>query len=86
MAYTLSKEYVWKEVGDKIVVLHLDSGHYYSLNTTGSFIWKSIMDGQSPQQIAMGLCDAFEIDEKTAKKDTDETIHDLLNRKFITDG
>jgi hypothetical protein len=55
MAYKLSKEYVWKEVGDKIVVLHLDTGHYYSLNTTGSFIWKSIMGGNSPQQIARGL-------------------------------
>lgn len=83
MSLSLSKEYVWKEVGDQVVVLHVDSGHYYSLNHSGSQIWKGLMDGLSPEQIAENLCSIFDVDKSTAKKDTEEMIHYLLAKKAI---
>jgi len=83
MSLSLSKEYVWKEVGDQVVVLHIETGHYYSLNHSGSQIWKGLMEGLSPDQIAVNLCSIFNVDKPTAKKDTEEMIHSLLAKKAI---
>lgn len=83
MSYSLSKEYVWKEVGDQVVVLHIETGRYYSLNHPGSLIWKGLMEGLFPDQIVGQLCSAFDVDKPTAKKDTEEMIRDLLTKEAI---
>ncbi|MCP3874195.1 MAG: PqqD family protein [Desulfobacteraceae bacterium] len=83
MAYALSKEYLWKKVKERVVVLHFDSGKYYSLNTTGSLIWKSLIENISQAEIVNQVCLEFDIDRQTAEKDTEEIINDFLSKKFI---
>ena len=83
MAYKLSKDYLWKEVGGRVVVLHFESGRYYSLNDSGSIIWKSLLDNQAPQEMIKGLCSEFEVDEATAKKDIDKMTQQFLEKKFL---
>ncbi|MCP3875671.1 MAG: PqqD family protein [Desulfobacteraceae bacterium] len=83
MAYELSKEYLWKEVKERVVVLHFDSGKYYSLNTTGSLIWKSLIENISRDEIVNQVCLEFDIDRQTAENDTEEIINDFLSKKFI---
>lgn len=84
MTYSLSKEYVWKEVGDSVVVLHLDSGRYFSLNDSGSFIWKAIMDGLSLGGIVEKLTAEFNVDEASARKDTEAMIEQLATKGAIS--
>jgi len=86
MSYSLSKEYVWKEVGKRVVVLHLDSGRYFSFNPSGSLIWKGLITGLSMEQIIGQLCAAFDVDKPTAKGDTEEMIRDLLAREAIIEA
>ncbi len=83
MAYALSKEYLWKEVKERVVVLHFDSGKYYSLNTTGSLIWKSLIENIPQAEIVNQVCLEFDIDRQTAENDTEEIINDFLSKKFI---
>ncbi len=83
MSYSLSKEYVWKEVGDQVVVLHIETGRYYSLNHPGSLIWKGLIEGLSPDRIIERLCSVFDVDKPTAKKDTEEMIRDFLTKEAI---
>jgi hypothetical protein len=83
MSYSLSKEYVWKEVGDQVVVLHIETGRYYSLNHPGSLIWKGLMEGLSLDRIIERVCFVFDVDKPTAKKDTEEMIRDFLTKEVI---
>ena len=83
MSYSLSNDFVWKEVGDQVVILHLNSGNYNSLNDTASHIWKGLMDGLNPEMITKKLCEVFTIDEATAKKDTEDIIQQFLDKKAI---
>ena len=83
MPYSLSEEYVWKEVGERVVILNLDSGRYYSLNSSGSLIWRGLLEGLSTEQIADQLCAAFRVDEHTAKEDTEKMIRELSKKKAI---
>ncbi len=86
MHYSLSKEYVWKEVGERVVVLHLDTGRYFSLNQSGSLIWRALMDGLSVHGIVDQLIATFQVDEKTAKKDAEEMIQEFLTKGAIANA
>ena len=83
MSYALAEEYLWKEVKNQVVVLHFDSGKYYSLNNTGSMIWKGLMDNLPQNEIVDQVCLAYDVDRDTAKKDTQEMINHFLSKKFI---
>jgi hypothetical protein len=83
MAYTLSKEYLWKEIGDRVVVLHFESGRYFSLNDSGSLIWKGLLENQTSDQIVAKLCAAFEVGEEAAREDISAMTRDFLQKEFL---
>jgi len=84
MAYALSKNYLWKEVGDQVVILHFESGRYFSLNATGSLIWRAVLEDVALDQIAEQLCAEFDVDPETAAQDVEQTVHSFIDRSFIT--
>lgn len=83
MSYRLAEEFMWKEIKGRVVVLHLDSGKYYSLNPTGSMIWKGVLDDQPIEQIVDELCAAYDVDSETARQDAQEMIRSFEARKLI---
>ncbi|MFC1888924.1 PqqD family protein [Thermodesulfobacteriota bacterium] len=83
MVCKLAKEYVWKEVGGQVVILHLDSGSYFSLNPTGSLVWKGVMEPVSLDRIVQRLCSSFQVDEETSRKDAEEIIQKFLDKEMI---
>jgi hypothetical protein len=83
MAYALSEQYLWKEIGDQVVILHYDSGRYFSLNASGSVIWKAALENLPPEQIADRLCNEFDVDPETARQDIEETVRSFIDREFL---
>lgn len=83
MAYTMSKQYLWKEIGDQVVILHYDTGRYFSLNASGSVIWKAALENLSQEQIVQRLCDEFDVDRETAQQDIEETVRSFIDREFL---
>jgi len=45
--------------GHETVLLHLETTRYYSLNATGTRIWKGLRQGLSLQEISEGLQQEF---------------------------
>ena len=83
MAYTLSKQYLWKEIGDQVVILHFESGRYFSLNASGSLIWKAALDNLPVDQIIEQLRTEFDVDQETARQDTELMVRSFVEREFL---
>lgn len=83
MAYCLAEDYLWKELKGRVVVLNLESGKYYSLNSTGSLIWKSLLDGFSFEEIVDIICSTYTIDTENARQDAESMINDFLTKKLL---
>lgn len=83
MTFQLSKDYLWKEIGEQVVVLHFETGRYYSLNPSGSLIWKGVLANQSPEKIVADLCDEYDVDEKIAMADVQEMTRVFIDKKFL---
>ncbi len=61
------------------VLLHLDSKFYYTLNQTGLFLWKVVSDGHvtTVEALAEAVARRFEVDDATAKQDTEAFLAGL---------
>ena len=83
MAYTLKNEFVWKEIGQQVVILQFESGAYWTLNETASVIWKSLLNGMSVDQIADTVASTFDIDAESARNDVLELVKNCEERKIL---
>ena len=73
------------EDGSGGVLLHLESKFYYSLNPTGSFIWKQLEEKEemTEENLLEAVVDNFEVDAEEAKKDLEEFIEDLTREGLV---
>lgn len=68
----------WNIVDDEVVLLNLDSGHYYSLNNSGRHIWE-LLDGKNKiSDIIQAICTDFEVEPNEATKDVNILVDELL--------
>lgn len=58
-----SAEIVWQCFEDELVVINLKSGKYYSINSTGSAIWRLMEAGWSPAATVSRLLDGASSEE-----------------------
>lgn len=81
---TVNPEVVVTELNnDEAVLLHLDTKLYYSLNTTGLWIWKRIGEGQTLGDISHRLQDEFEVTPEKAHESVLSLATQLRKEKLI---
>ena len=83
MHYSITHDYIWKEVGENIVVLNLDSGRYFSLNGTGSLIWTALMEKVGLDEIADRICATFKVERDRARRDVAPMIDEFVSKGMI---
>ena len=74
---TLSKlksKFVAREVGNELIIVPLTGNvaqmsELFTLNETAKFLWESISENASDEDIEKLLTDEFEVDAETARKD-----------------
>ncbi len=72
-----------REVGDEVVLLDLANGTYFGLEGVGRYIWNSIVDGHSIDQIVDRIVTEFDVDEDQAQTDLLAFAEDLLARGLL---
>ncbi len=80
------KAVVWKKVESEVVILNLNTGHYYTLNEAGLVLWTGILDKLSIEMIAQKLVEAFEVEYKTALKDIRACIEQLIQEGIVAES
>jgi hypothetical protein len=67
----------------EVVLLHLDSQTYYSLNLTGASIWESLTQGLTVREISQRLQAAFEVTPERAEQSVRTLVEDLLQQRLV---
>jgi len=84
MAYTLTNEFVWKEIGQQVVVVQSETGAYFTLDEPASFAWKSILEGRSVDEVANQLAKVFDVGTDSAREDVKELLRSWVGKKMLT--
>jgi hypothetical protein len=67
----------------EVVLLHLESKMYYSLNPTGERIWRGLKEAASLREISRRLQDEFDVDEQEAERSVLELVNELCEQKLV---
>jgi len=73
----------WRPLEGDCILLHLDTGFYYTLNPSGRFLWESLDGEKSLSRIHEGLLEEYEIDGESAKEDLLDLAKDLLKEDLV---
>jgi hypothetical protein len=69
--------------GEETVLLNLQNKLYYSLNPTGTRIWRGIKRGLALQQISRGLQQEFDIEPDRADRSVLSLAGDLCEQQLV---
>ena len=77
----------WRVLEGDCILLHLDSGVYYTLNSVGRFLWESLDGKRSLSDIHEAMLDRYEADAERVKSDLLEILEDLVREDLVkSDG
>lgn len=70
----IKEGYLLRDVAGNSVVVPvgkatMDFNGMFTLNGTGSFLWKNLIEDTTAEKLALLLQDTYHIDESTAKRD-----------------
>jgi hypothetical protein len=66
----------------EVVLLHLESKMYFSLNPTGARIWRGLKDGLSLRDISRRLQEEFDVDADEADRSVIDLVKELYEQKL----
>lgn len=79
----VKQDVVARAVGDEMVLLDLESGIYYTLNSVGATIWRSFEDALSVAQVIDRIVAEYDVDRSTATHDVGQLISDLVQMSLL---
>jgi hypothetical protein len=71
------------KLGGEAVVMGIDNGVYYGLNTVGAKIWQMLEKPRTVRQIVSAMVDEFEVDEARLTDDVVRFLHGLASQGLI---
>ncbi|MGQ9897112.1 MAG: PqqD family protein [Acidobacteriota bacterium] len=74
---------VFTEVEDALVLLHLDTKRYFTLNSTGAAIWKYLVEGKSEADIVAALAEEYNADDSHLMNSTRRLLAQLKEAVLI---
>lgn len=81
--YTIPDTVLAAHLEGEAVLLDMESKHYFRLNGTGAFIWKSLERGSTRAEIVAELTEAFVVEAEVAAAEFDRLLAELAESGLI---
>ena len=72
-----------REFDGEIVILDFSGGRYFSLDEIGTRIWKGLVDGATPREIATAIASEFAVDPERALADVTSLVDELIAKGLV---
>jgi hypothetical protein len=83
LRYIQNAEIIQSKIGEEVVMLDMESGFYFGLNSVASVIWAMMKDGITFEDLCNQLMEQFDVEKSLCETDTQELIDQLLEKKII---
>ena len=81
--YVRNGDQVTAKVDDEVVMMSMQQGEYYGLDSIGSRIWELFAKPNSVENIIETLMQEYDVDRKTCEKDVQEFIQKLVDKGLL---
>lgn len=81
--YIQSKQVVQSKIDDEVVMMDIESGFYFGLNSVASVIWELLKEEKTIDELADFLITEYDINRKQCLEETDILIKKMLDLKVV---
>jgi hypothetical protein len=74
------------EIDGELVILNLDSGHFFQLNPVGSRIWEALETPATMAELCCAMEQRFDVDPDACRRDIEAFIAALSAHALVTIG
>lgn len=78
-----TKNYISSPLGDEVVMMDIEKGSYFSLDSIGTLIWNKIAKEIKVSTLCEYLMSISNVEEKQCQTDVIEFLEDLQDRNMI---
>ena len=78
-----NKDVVWRTLGDDCILLHLESGTYYTLNEGGRLLWELLEGRSTLGEVQAKIMEQYEVDAEIIRGDLSEIIEDMIKEDLV---
>jgi len=78
-----NKEIVQSKIGEEVVMLDMESGFYFGLNSVASVIWGLLAEGICFDKLIDQLMAQFDVERALCEADTLELLDQMLEKNII---
>ena len=76
------ENYLATEVDGELILVHADSGAFFSLTGTGLAIWQALDHSNDPEAIVQTMLDSYDVDHDQCQKSVAEFADHLVTAGF----
>ena len=81
--YIQSKQVVQSRIDDEVVMMDIESGFYFGLNSVSSVIWELLKAEKTVIELVDFLITEYEVNYEQCLEETDALINKMLELKVI---
>ena len=78
-----NKAIVQSKIGEEVVMLDMDSGFYFGLNSVASVIWGLLANEIGFEALIDQLMAQFEVERSLCEADTKELLDQMMEKNII---
>ena len=68
---------------EEAVMMSIEAGHYYGVNTVGARIWELLESPKTIEQLCVQICAEFDVDAQTCETAVLEFTHNLIDNGVV---
>ena len=84
MKLTIPQQVIFRQMGDEMVLLDLESGLYFGVDGVGQRIWETFAEGRNLEEAVAVVVAEYEVDQVQAQADVIAFVSDLVDRGLLT--
>lgn len=71
------------DLADETVILNMESGIYYGLNSVGTYIWKLLEEPMTYGQIEEHILGMFDVEHERCVQDVTQLLEDFIAKGLV---
>ena len=83
MKIEISENVVWREFGGEVVILDLESQHYFGLTGSGNDMWQLIAEHGSSDEVIERLVAKYDVDPTDLRADFEKLVNELATKGMV---
>src|SRR5687768_9487019 len=80
----ITQDVIGEVLDGEAVLLHVKTGRYFSLNSSGTRIWQLIQEHGSVEQVTSAFWSALDVDARTAEEHVSARVARLEGKGLLT--